>query len=188
MLASWWVSELFSNWLFYGRARRGPKLFPDRFLDRTFSWVILKSIISILIDRLLNFLFNVFCLVDFFILCFFNINLTEIRRFYNIFIKKLFQFVFSFSSFPLNFRRLLLKRFWICISERDAFFRFGAFFEYGWKNGIVVIEWKFQIICLPLLFDGNVLLDRFVSGLDVRSFIEGDECVINFFCFLEIGS
>jgi hypothetical protein len=188
VLACWWVSEFFSDRLFYGRARRGPRFFSDRFLDRTFSRVVFKPIICVLIDGLLNFLLDVFCLVEFFILCIFNISLTKIRRFYNIFIKKLFQFVFSLSSFPFNFRRFLLDWFWVGISKRDTLFGFGAFFKNGWKNGIVVIKWKFSIICLPLLFEGDILLNRFVSGLDLRGFIEGNEGVINFLGFLEIGS
>lgn len=153
LFTSWWISELFSDGLFYCGTRWDPKFLPDGFLNCTLAWVVLKSIIGVVIDWLLDFLLNVFWLIDLFILCFFKINMAKIRRFWNIFIKKLFQFVFSFADLSFHLSGFWLDWFLVGICKRDSLFGFWAFFENGWKDGILIIEWEVSV-GLFLLFEG----------------------------------
>jgi hypothetical protein len=125
-------------------------------------------------------------MINFFSLCSFSIILAKIGRFCYIFIEKLFEFILGFSYFSLSFDRFWLGLFLIGFSKGDALFGFGAFFEYGRKNGVVIVEREIVMIGWPWLFEGYVLLKRFVGGLDSRCFIEGDESVVDFLSFLEI--
>lgn len=119
-------------------------------------------------------------MIDFFSLCFFPIILSKIGRFCNIFIEKLLKFILGFPNFSLSFGNFWLRLFFIGFSKGDALFGFGAFFEYGRKNGVVIIEREIIMVGWSLLFEGDVLLNRFVGGLNIGCFIEGDEGVINF--------
>ena len=186
LLTIWWVSKIFSDRFLDSRTWRSSQLLSDGLLNAAFTWIMFKSIITIIIDRLLDFLLNVLRMVHFFIIYFFHISLAKIGRFCDIFIEKLFQFILSFSYFSFSLNRFGLEIFLVCISERYTLFRFGPFFHNGWKYGIVIIEGKFNIIVRPLLFESKVLLDWFVSGFNMGSFIEGDKSVINFLCFLKI--
>ena len=119
-------------------------------------------------------------MIGFFNLCFFPLILPEIGRFCDIFIEKLFKFIFGFPNFSLSFSSFWLRLLFIGFSKGDALFGFGAFFEYGRKNGIVIIEREIIMVDWSLLFEGDVFLNRFVGGLDTGCFIESDESVIDF--------
>jgi hypothetical protein len=119
-------------------------------------------------------------MIGFFSLCFFPIILPEVGRFCHIFIEKLFKFIFGFPNFSLSVGSFWLRLLLIGFSKGDALFGFGAFFEYGRKNGVVIIEREIIMVDWSLLFEGDFFLNRFVGGLDTGCFIEGDESVIDF--------
>lgn len=74
----WWHTELLSYGLFdkFG-ARWGTKFLPDWLLDPAFWGIVLESLFSIFIDRLIDFLIDLWCDPHLLFLFFFRLRLFK---------------------------------------------------------------------------------------------------------------